>query len=143
MVKLALATLPLCYFLIAGDIETNPGPKQCKFPCGVCSAPVKINQSGVQCDVCGFWLHSRCIGLSNEPLMTPGVVENAFCLSIISQILIQFLTPLVQTLALIFRTLYKLQLINLHFCIFLQFFTLIAGACLLRLIILETINICS
>ena len=54
--------------LLAGDIERNPGPtgRRWKFPCGVCSAPVRRDQRGVQCEICGFWLHARCIGLSIE-----------------------------------------------------------------------------
>ena len=52
--------------LLAGDVEINPGPRHFRFPCGVCSAPVKSNQRGVQCEVCANWLHTRCIGVSNE-----------------------------------------------------------------------------
>ena len=52
--------------LLAGDVEINPGPRVYRFPCGVCSAPVKSNQKGIFCDVCSSWLHARCIGLNNE-----------------------------------------------------------------------------
>ena len=52
--------------LLSGDIEVNPGPKNWRFPCGVCSQPVRANQRGVQCDVCATWLHTRCIGISND-----------------------------------------------------------------------------
>ena len=31
--------------LLGGDIEVNPG--QWKFPCGICSKPVKSNQMGI------------------------------------------------------------------------------------------------
>lgn len=51
--------------LLAGDIELNPGPKW-KFPCGSCAGPVRSNQKGIFCDVCGMWFHTRCIGLSND-----------------------------------------------------------------------------
>ena len=34
-----------------------------KFPCGSCGKGVKINQPGVQCDVCDVWFHSKCLGL--------------------------------------------------------------------------------
>ena len=47
-------------------MEVNPGPRNWKYPCGVCAKPVKSNQRGVQCDVCTMWLHTRCIGISNE-----------------------------------------------------------------------------
>lgn len=56
----------LWILLLAGDIEVDPGPRQWRFPCEVCSAPVKNNQKGVQCDVCDSWLHARCIGLSTD-----------------------------------------------------------------------------
>ena len=52
--------------LLGGDVEVNPGPRNWKYPCGVCAKPVKSNQRGVQCDVCTMWLHTRCIGISNE-----------------------------------------------------------------------------
>ena len=51
--------------LLAGDIELNPGPNW-KYPCGVCSGPVRSNQKGIFCDVCNTWLHTRCIGLSDR-----------------------------------------------------------------------------
>ena len=37
-----------------------------KFPCGVCSAPVKSNLRGVQCECCYYWLHAWCIGMDGE-----------------------------------------------------------------------------
>ena len=57
---------PLCYWLLllAGDVEANPGPV--KFPCGSCSRPVKVNQAGVQCDVCDYWLHKQCISMTDS-----------------------------------------------------------------------------
>ena len=45
--------------LISGDIETNPGPpRKWKYPCTICSALVKSNQRGIQCDAidtCIVW----------------------------------------------------------------------------------------
>ena len=65
-VQVPRSLLSVCLLLLAGDVEVNPGPSKWKFPCGVCSALVRSNQRGVQCDVCTFWLHARCIGISNE-----------------------------------------------------------------------------
>ena len=71
-------TAPCCrclawLLLAAGDVEANPGPglglrqaRKFKFPCGVCSAPVKSNQRGVHCECCYYWLHARCIGMDGE-----------------------------------------------------------------------------
>ena len=54
--------------LTAEDVKANPGPgpglrraRKFKFSCSVCSAPVKSNQRGVQCECCYYWLHARCI----------------------------------------------------------------------------------
>ncbi|PIK46418.1 hypothetical protein BSL78_16704 [Apostichopus japonicus] len=49
--------------LMAGDIHTNPGPNY-KFPCGLCSKPVRINQRGIQCDNCNIWYHIKCTDVS-------------------------------------------------------------------------------
>ena len=53
--------------LLGGDIELNPGDKW-KFPCGICSNPVKRNQAGIQCDQCNLWFHvnSKCCVISPE-----------------------------------------------------------------------------
>ena len=37
-----------------------------KFPCGLCGKPVKRNQAGLQCEVCLYWLHCRCLGYSRS-----------------------------------------------------------------------------
>jgi len=58
--------ITICTILLSGDIELNPGPRQYKHPCGVCSKPVKSNQKGIQCEVCNFWLHTRCIGIPDD-----------------------------------------------------------------------------
>ena len=58
--------LRLLLLLSAGDIECNPGPMQCRHPCGVCFKPVTSRQHAVLCEVCCYWLHTRCIGVSKE-----------------------------------------------------------------------------
>ena len=62
--RLAFMT-PFCYWLLlfSGDIESNPGPA--KFPCGICRRPVRENQAGVQCDLCDYWVHKRCVNMPN------------------------------------------------------------------------------
>jgi hypothetical protein len=49
---------------LSGDIHQNPGP--IKFPCSICSKPVKSNQAALQCDQCETWVHTKCDGLSKE-----------------------------------------------------------------------------
>ena len=34
-----------------------------KFPCSVCSNPVKSNQNGIFCDCCKLWVHLKCTKL--------------------------------------------------------------------------------
>ena len=55
-------TLIQILLLISGQISPNPGPV--RFPCKVCSKPVKSNQKALQCDTCMYWLHTKCIGVS-------------------------------------------------------------------------------
>jgi len=51
--------------LLSGDVELNPGPVY-RFPCTVCSKPVKNNQRGVQCDRCDLWTHASCGGVGSR-----------------------------------------------------------------------------
>ena len=53
--------------LTSGDIETNRGPpRRWKYPCTVCSVPVKSNQRGIHCDRCDLWTHASCGGVGQE-----------------------------------------------------------------------------
>ena len=56
----------LLILLLAGDIESNPGPRTPKYPCKVCSKAVKNNDMAVCCDSCDQWLHNRCSGVSDH-----------------------------------------------------------------------------
>ena len=51
--------------LLCSDISASPGP-QWKFPCSVCTKPVKSNQQGICCDQCDQWLHTRCCGMNKS-----------------------------------------------------------------------------
>ena len=78
--RLLSADWLLLLLLLAGDIEVNPGPvRKWKYPCGVCSAPVKSNQRGIQCDVCANWLHTRCIGISNDLYEDLKLSDESWC----------------------------------------------------------------
>ena len=65
-VRYSYSFLPSCYWLIllAGDIETNPGPG--RYPCTVCKRPVKSKQKAVECSMCEKWTHDICGGISRE-----------------------------------------------------------------------------
>ena len=49
------------FLLCCGDVEPNPGPNY-KYPCTVCSYPMKCNQCGIQCSWCDKWTHAKCCG---------------------------------------------------------------------------------
>ena len=51
------------FLLCCGDVEPNPGPNY-KYPCTVCSYPVKCNQRGIQCSWCDKWTHAKCCGVT-------------------------------------------------------------------------------
>ena len=58
----SISTFNVSRLIKCGDIEINPGPDQAtstsrknpgwKFPCDVCTNPVRINQKGILCDGC-------------------------------------------------------------------------------------------
>ena len=45
----------------------------------VCSAPVKDTQRGVQCEVCYFWLHAKCIGLTDDEYRALQLSDDPWC----------------------------------------------------------------
>ena len=57
--------LVLALLLLGGDVEPNPGPNF-KYPCGMCAKPVKLNQRGVQCDICDSWFHTKCMFINSK-----------------------------------------------------------------------------
>ena len=65
---------------VSGDCHPNPGPNY-RFPCKVCSLPVKSNQRGLACDNCDGWFHTKCI---NMPLR---------CIEVSHQMLVGFALP--------------------------------------------------
>ena len=48
--------------LLAGDVETNPGPDLC----GICNKGVASNS--IRCTWCGRWIHQRCSGLTKRDI---------------------------------------------------------------------------
>ena len=51
--------------LIAGDIQTNPGPSAAVYPCGYCELPVTWSTAGICCDQCDMWYHKSCLGMTS------------------------------------------------------------------------------
>ena len=54
------------WLLLSGDVESNPGPRKPRFPCGMCSRAVKNTDPAVCCDHCDMWIHNKCSGLSSH-----------------------------------------------------------------------------
>ena len=46
-------------------VSLNPSPRW-KYPCMVCSKPVKINQKGICCDSCDDWFHTKCLNMDDR-----------------------------------------------------------------------------
>ena len=57
----------LSIFLILAGVETNPGPRAVKWPCGACSKSV-FRTNCVQCDECDKWFHTDCLKWNSETL---------------------------------------------------------------------------
>ena len=58
--------LLLVILVLSGDIQLNPGPPNWKYPCGLCSKPVKCNQPGIECEVCYTWQHCKCLDMNES-----------------------------------------------------------------------------
>ena len=69
----SISTFNVSRLVQCGDIEINPGPDQListirkkpawKFPCDVCTKPVRSNQKGILCDNCNKWCHFKCVSM--------------------------------------------------------------------------------
>lgn len=60
----SLSYLTLLLIANSADIETNPGPRQIKYPCQICEKAVTWRQRGVACDDCEQWYHVDCMAMS-------------------------------------------------------------------------------
>ena len=64
--------------LISGDVETNPGPRQPKFPCGECGracTDYRGAKASILCETCNTWHHADCVGISASFLSLLGRSE--------------------------------------------------------------------
>ena len=64
--KTFLTYLCILLLLQSGDTEVNPGPRQPKWPCGVCSKGVRWNENAVSCDSCDTWYHQSCMEMPTQ-----------------------------------------------------------------------------
>ena len=49
---------------LSNDVQTHPGPRTPKYPCGSCGKAVRNNQNSIQCDGCLTWHHIECQGMN-------------------------------------------------------------------------------
>ena len=58
--------LTVTVLLLAGDIETNPGPEvvQNTFPCGLCEVDANWSNGGIAYESCDVWYHRSCADLN-------------------------------------------------------------------------------
>ena len=50
--------------LISWYIELNPGPRNYKYPCGLCKAALRSNQQGIFCYGWEIWLQAKYINMT-------------------------------------------------------------------------------
>ena len=54
----------LLSLLLSGQIESNPGPRSPKYPCGECNKAVRWGKS-IACDQCDVWYHKDCLQMTS------------------------------------------------------------------------------
>ena len=63
----------LLALLCAGDVETNPSPRQADiFTCGYCQDHVSWLQRAICCDGCNIWFHCSCQSMSESHYYVTG-----------------------------------------------------------------------
>ena len=75
------STLLLLLLLLCGDVEPNPGPPQPTSVKCVCTS-AKEEGTMLQCEVCHFWSHCRCVKIlvslaSTFPFVCPFCVKSS------------------------------------------------------------------
>lgn len=60
--------------LFCGNISLNPGPNY-KYPCGTYEKAVRKNQTGILCDGCNLWFHTKSLDMPSNVYFE--LVENS------------------------------------------------------------------
>ena len=67
-----------CYYSQAMWKSTQDPPNW-KYPCGLCSKPIKANQAGIMCDNCSCWYHTRCIDMETTEYERLSNLAQSWC----------------------------------------------------------------
>jgi hypothetical protein len=62
------------FLIVVSGLETNPGPRKPKFPCGLCTKACKLKC--IACDECDLWWHKSCVGLTSAEFKRLGSGED-------------------------------------------------------------------
>ena len=92
------ASFSVNYLKVCGDVHPNPGPSTAnnnpkqntdstksrkapvwKYPCALCSKPVRANQKGILCDICNRWLHIKCLNMDPKLYMALSSSDEGWC----------------------------------------------------------------
>ena len=69
--SLRIITWLILNLLRAGDIESNPGPRLPKYPCGECKkagTDYRGAKASILCEECETWFHVNCVNISDQVL---------------------------------------------------------------------------
>ena len=56
--------------LLAGDVESNPGPvRTVRDNCNICNKSCTRIQRAIQCDTCDEWYHAGCLHMNTPVYM--------------------------------------------------------------------------